>query len=65
MDKIEYRCKNCGQKVWKDILPMKHAVKNMRRKIMRTARCCESPNYVDDTGFVDPEEPERQVTIRS
>jgi hypothetical protein len=64
MDKIEYRCKNCGQKVWKDILPLKHAVQNARRKIMDEAGCCSNPNYVDDTGFVEPEETTRKIAIR-
>ncbi|MFB6203535.1 MAG: hypothetical protein ABEK01_03515 [Candidatus Nanohaloarchaea archaeon] len=51
MKPIKFRCNNCGRVKRKDILPLKHAVGNSRRKITRDAECCESPEYEDDQGY--------------
>lgn len=47
---VEFRCLNCGNRVEKDILPMKHAVLGTIPAVNRDSTCCENPEYEDSEG---------------
>ena len=50
MNKIDFRCLNCGARVEKDLLPGKHTVLGALPVINKEACCCEDPEYEDTIG---------------
>jgi len=48
---INLKCRNCGSKEQKNILPGKHAVFGAIANINRNADCCTNPDYTDSAGF--------------
>lgn len=53
MKRVSFRCKNCGEVVEQNILPMKHAVLGSAYKINNKSKCCDSPEYTDSYGYVE------------
>jgi hypothetical protein len=52
MNKVSFRCENCGEVSEQNIMPMKHAVLGTAYKINQEAECCETPRYTDHHGYV-------------
>lgn len=53
MKTVVFRCKNCGEVMEQNILPMKHAVLGTAYKINNQSKCCKNPEYRDDYGYVE------------
>lgn len=51
MQKIRFRCLNCGNQVEKDLLPGKHTVLGTLPIVNKQASCCGSPEYEDLEGY--------------
>jgi len=51
MEKIEFRCLKCGNKVEEDILPGKHTVLGTLPIVNKKSNCCHSPEYEDMKGY--------------
>ncbi len=51
MEKIEFRCLNCGNRVEKDLLPGKHTILGSIPVVNKEATCCRSPEYEDNRGY--------------
>ncbi|MFB6200067.1 MAG: hypothetical protein ABEJ83_04260 [Candidatus Nanohaloarchaea archaeon] len=48
---VEFECANCGEVKNVNVLPGKHAVLGVARKLSRAETCCEDPYYMDSAGF--------------
>lgn len=48
---IKFSCRNCGNQVEKEILPMKHAVIGILRKLDQEQDCCTDPSYRDSREY--------------
>lgn len=48
---IEFRCRNCGEKKEKNVLPGRHAINGSIAELNRTADCCKKTDYVDSCGL--------------
>lgn len=53
MNRVSFRCKNCGKVLEQNIMPMKHAVLGTAYKINRSADCCKDSEYIDGHGYVE------------
>lgn len=51
MEKVEFRCVNCGETVEKDLLPGKHTVLGTLPIVNKHANCCKQPEYEDSMGY--------------
>ncbi len=51
MEKIEFRCLNCGNRVKKDLLPGKHTILGSIPMVNKEAGCCTNPDYEDNRGY--------------
>lgn len=51
MEKIEFRCLNCGNRIEKDLLPGKHTILGTIPVVNKNATCCGDPEYEDNRGY--------------
>lgn len=51
MEKVEFRCLNCGERVEKNLLPGKHTILGSIPVVNKEQNCCERPEYEDNRGY--------------
>lgn len=52
MESVEFRCRNCGNRVEEELLSTKHTILGSAHVINRGATCCDNPEYEDNEGYI-------------